>query len=574
MLDIAQNIAPPISCFAAVRVQRLKTMRQLESATKHANREDETSKLRARPGANRLDNLAFNPWAEERRHEPNFDYVADFKKMKDTVKVGERNGTAMITHMICVISPEWIAKTGDVHDPQNPRNLQVLDAGIGWAKENFGEQALVSARMDLDENGAGVVDVFVAPAARTKKGKAYLSISPRLKEIQRHYRARNTFSGLQDSWAEWAQLHLDPSIKRGKEKETKGPDRISPENYRARAENEKERKRLEIEREAITRDRVDLAHEIDQVEKAKKEIAESRRALDQFSRELDERLAKIQETEERQRLAQARADKERIDLENRRASLERQVAVEREAGRRQGLQEGRDQAKTEAAREYDLARQRGLAQGRSEAVEETRNRLKYMEVATKAAVDGDIREVVENGEGFILNPGLEEKRYAELLAVMRALSSGDRIAVGVLAAGRKQAEKDARGRQKEEMKKANKLYAATHAKAMKDGLAQAAQLIGNAFRVGVMALIDDRIEFRSVGEGRDHEFRIVPAAGQKDDDHRKLLDEIAPALDYGLINLLKHIAWILAQMREVAASVKKQMSVRIKSSANVNVPER
>lgn len=76
----------------------------------------------------------------------------------------------------------------------------------------------MSARLDLDEKGAGVVDLILAPVATSKKGTLYLSISPVLRELQLRYGGRKSFSALQDSWAEFVHEHLDPAISRGKEK--------------------------------------------------------------------------------------------------------------------------------------------------------------------------------------------------------------------------------------------------------------------------------------------------------------------------------------------------------------------
>jgi len=63
--------------------------------------------------------------------------------------------------MLCVVSPEWLAETGDPRDPENPRVKELFKASKEWAEEKFGPGCVIASRMDMDEAGSGVVDVFV-----------------------------------------------------------------------------------------------------------------------------------------------------------------------------------------------------------------------------------------------------------------------------------------------------------------------------------------------------------------------------------------------------------------------------
>lgn len=576
MVIKASKDAQQPTFFAAIRLKRIKTMRLLQSATDHANRMDAISQTRVRDGADRLNNLALNPYAAERRAESGAinDYVADFKQMKKLTNVSERGKTAPVSHLIAVVSPEWIAKTGDVHDPANPRNRKLFDTAIGWARKNFGDEALISARMDLDEKGAGVVDLLVAAVARSKKGKSYLSISPRLKEIQFQYKARNTFAGLQDSWAEYVQTHVDPLIQRGKEKESRGPDRLSPENFGAKKEIEKAQKKLEAEKEAMALERRKLDDEKQRIETSRNDIQDQRQRLDLLSRDLDDQRDKIVETKMRQRAALAKIDQERSELEKRRAVLNDQILSERQAARQQGLEEGRKKAQAEAASEFELARKRGLVQGRSEAAQESRIRAKHMQIVTTAVIQDEILEVAMEGMLPELKPDLDPKKREELVAAFDGLPRTDQMVIGALAATKRFGEEKVRKQREDVDRTAEKLYARVRERAEKDGFLLATQIIGKAFHQGVLALLENRITVKLSGEGAERKFIIVATEGQKDDEHQKLMGQLAPAMDYGLTNLLKHIAVVLARAGEAAAAVKKGLSAVLRQSPDRDVPAR
>jgi hypothetical protein len=86
--------------------------------------------------------------------------------------------------------------------------------------------------MDFDEKGGGVIDVFVAPVridGRSKKPR--ISRYKALKEIQKRRGRRMSYQALQDDWAEWCQLHLDPQIQRGTPKVETRAENLSVEEY-------------------------------------------------------------------------------------------------------------------------------------------------------------------------------------------------------------------------------------------------------------------------------------------------------------------------------------------------------
>ncbi|MFO1116981.1 MAG: hypothetical protein U1E28_14970, partial [Beijerinckiaceae bacterium] len=207
--------------FISVRLARIPNMRELQAAAAHASRLDKTSIKRLRPGADSSLNYHHRPWiGAPRPGAVPIDYVADFETMLRRRGIPVRANAAPVAHCIVQVSPAWIKRTGELHDPENPRNRQFFEFSIAFARHAFGEDSVLAARMDHDETGGGTVDVFVCAEARTKTGKPFLSISPALRRIQKgRPEARNTFSALQDCVAEYAKATLDANLKRGKLKE-------------------------------------------------------------------------------------------------------------------------------------------------------------------------------------------------------------------------------------------------------------------------------------------------------------------------------------------------------------------
>ena len=280
--------------FVAARLYRLKGLRALRGQQDHANRLDETSRLRHRKEGNPCETLAFNPWLGDRPAYPAapFDYLGDFDRMLAQREIKTRGNAAGVAHFIFQVSKEWISEVGSLHDPLNPRNMGTFECAIGWAYATFGKDSILSARMDMDETGGGTVDVFVCAEAGTKLGKKYISISPALRRLQTRYGSRNTFVALQDCVAEYAQAHLDPALQRGNPKEGKGPDRVSPENYKARAINERRRERLETVRQGNKGRRAALRAEAERLEREASRLSVLDATLSRRSGQLDEqRLA-------------------------------------------------------------------------------------------------------------------------------------------------------------------------------------------------------------------------------------------------------------------------------------------
>ncbi|WP_349294627.1 hypothetical protein ABEB22_21265 (plasmid) [Thioclava sp. 'Guangxiensis'] len=211
---------------AAIRVNKLSTIAQLRGASLHAQRHDETGKARVREDAEPGFGLAWSKAENDR------DYLAAFKAHKAELGAGERKGSPLCLQAICVVSPEWVQKAGNLHDPENPHNRQLFDQAKAWAESWGGKGSVIATRLDLDEKGGAVVDVMVSPV-RESRGKPVISTNKALQELKQATGERNEYSALQTSWADWCRDHLDAEILRGTRKEITQRQHLSPETYGA-----------------------------------------------------------------------------------------------------------------------------------------------------------------------------------------------------------------------------------------------------------------------------------------------------------------------------------------------------
>ena len=211
---------------AAIRVNKITTIAQLRGATLHAERHDETGKARVREGAEAGHALAWSKADTDR------DYLAAFKAHKAEMGAGERKGAPLCMQALCVVSPEWVEKAGDLHDANNPHNQQLFDQAKAWAESWAGDGAVFGARLDLDEKGGAVVDLMISPV-RESRGKPVISTQKALTELKGAAGERNEYAALQTSWADWARDHLDSEIVRGTRKEITARQHMSPETYGA-----------------------------------------------------------------------------------------------------------------------------------------------------------------------------------------------------------------------------------------------------------------------------------------------------------------------------------------------------
>ena len=287
--------------FAAVRVRRISRIQDLAAMTNHARGLDENCRLRmVKPGPRALawslatGDRILRP-VEVGDESPATDLVAAFRKHKKEQGASEHKGRAFALHMLVVVSPEWIDEAG-TPKAKKDREVKLTKEAVKWANETLGPDAVFGARYDVNELGQGVVDLFVSPVrdqqiGRGRKWRRKIAPNQALRQLGEKYGRKYSFSAVQDSWAEHAQATLDPRLQRGKEKQTFGPDRLTPEAHGAKAN---EAKAIAAAEKAAERERqaeADAARKVKQVEELTAQVQAERRAKEQAEAETQRALA-------------------------------------------------------------------------------------------------------------------------------------------------------------------------------------------------------------------------------------------------------------------------------------------
>jgi len=245
---------------AHVRSLKVKNTQYLTKQRRHAHRKDTTSEVR--PGAEPGTALVWSPPHLPIGGDPN-DYRALYLSSKRRLLFSERQGAAIGLQLLIGVSPLWIMAAGELHDPQNPRNQQLLDKAVAWVQSWAGEDAVFGARLDLDEAGGGVVDVFCAPVAEQKHKsgatKRVVSVNKALSKLQSDVTAECSYEALQTSWHAWAQEHLDPELQRGEPKTKTKREHLSVAEYKreqdhlkAKEDFRRRQEELELREAALT----------------------------------------------------------------------------------------------------------------------------------------------------------------------------------------------------------------------------------------------------------------------------------------------------------------------------------
>ena len=246
-----------MAIYAAVRAGALKSIGTgrggILSTEYHAKRLDPVSQKRHIRDS--------DPIAWSKAEGPT-DYVEAFKAHKRATGAGERKGADLGMELKVVVSPEWLAETGDPHDAANPRVQQLVEEAQAWAESWGGPGSVWGVRYDTDERGSGVVDVFMSPVReqRHKSGKSKLVISCRKakEELLAAERAlepdlKTSGAAMQSSWARWARERIDPRLERGKRKEETGAVHQNADLY-ARIAQQKEADLLKREKSLAERE--------------------------------------------------------------------------------------------------------------------------------------------------------------------------------------------------------------------------------------------------------------------------------------------------------------------------------
>lgn len=315
---------------SAIRAAGLKTIGKgrngIASAESHAKREDPVAKSRVvRPSDpiawSKANGLTVQKVLEKGQPPQDvvcgpLDYVEAFKAHKRKMGAGERKGADLGMEFKAVVSPAWLAETGDPRDRKNPRVGQLMIEAAKWAESWGGKGAVWAVRYDTDEKGAGVVDLFMSPVReqRHKNGSSKVVISCRKakEELLATERAldpeiRTSGAAMQSSWARWCQQTLDPRIERGQPKAETGRDHVHADIY-AKTADEARRAALEAvegEKQAM------LAETQKLLQEAQEKNAEAQKVRDAANDHFEKvvMLAKAKARDEHNRIvAKAKVD--------------------------------------------------------------------------------------------------------------------------------------------------------------------------------------------------------------------------------------------------------------------------
>lgn len=244
--------------FAFTRSQKMN-FHYLQAMTNHARRQDSVSLERV-DRTRTKDNLICSAYCSDPT-----DLRRAYAERKALAVAKEYGKAAIGLHIIAGVSPEYIAREGDPHDPHNPANFRVFEHAQAWAEAEFGAGSVISARMDMDEAGSGVVDLFIVPVREMKmrgKSKQIISVNKALEEIrEKHAKPGEigAYASVNTSWVQYAQEHLDSELKRGVSKAESGREHVISDVFR-------------VEAEKIREEKQEIAHHFEIIESEKVEI--------------------------------------------------------------------------------------------------------------------------------------------------------------------------------------------------------------------------------------------------------------------------------------------------------------
>ena len=383
--------------FSYVVTKQLKTMADIAEMARHAARLGETLEGRVRTDAD-PDRRAIawrirEPTEDdpatsitEYVREPEDDetiqdvvdiraaYTAQLKRTGAQVRKSQK--LTRVLHLLVGVSPDYVREAGDLHSAQNLNNIALVETVRTWAEATFGEQAPIAWRLDCDERGGAVVDLFLMPTREMTIGrprkvngakvwpepKLFVAPTAALDELARKYghKRRRNWAALQDSWAEYAQEHLDERLERGTPQGISGVEHLSPEAYGELQDLEREVAEAKAADKAVQADRAEAEAARDA---ARSELAELRPALREVR-------------QARTDLPQLRRERQAAEVDRDRARREADEAeTARDAARReqQAAEATRDQALRENA-EAEAERNRldhGLDRARAALAEAT-----------------------------------------------------------------------------------------------------------------------------------------------------------------------------------------------------------
>lgn len=299
--------------FAYVRVEK-STYKNVMANTAHALRAPGTPGLShvdlSRSSLNMVWSCQENEGADHRN------ITAALKEYKAKTGAKEYKDAPPCLHMLVGVSVDWIQETGDLHDPENPRNIALFKAAKDWSEKTFGAGSTIALRMDMDEKGGAVVDVIASPVFTVKQRKTEKKMISVNKALEAAFGKTYQYKKAQDSWAEYAQTHLDKDLRRGEDKEKTGREHLHHTAYKEVMEQKErlqtENKFLIKENETLRKNRESALENLSdlnlQIGVAEEELSHTRaeyeterahvEALKQDKSVLEIRLKELEKTEQ------------------------------------------------------------------------------------------------------------------------------------------------------------------------------------------------------------------------------------------------------------------------------------
>ena len=260
-----------------IRLNKIRSLTNLAAIQSHGSRLDPSSK--GRVDADRTNrNIAFSAYCPD---DP-LSLVEAWQKAKVVLGASTYGQAPIAAHVLAIISPECIDAAGDRHDPKNAANILLAKEAVVWAEVVFGRGAFFAGRLDLDEAGAGVVDLCIMPVRERpmngKSSKRIISLHGALDECRREHGMKTGFAALQTSWWRHAKKYIDTRLQRGVPKNVTARHHVHADVYRAVAATVESRVRAQAEAR--------IGAEIDlRMQALTHREAQARRLLEQCERE-------------------------------------------------------------------------------------------------------------------------------------------------------------------------------------------------------------------------------------------------------------------------------------------------
>ncbi|ARO16042.1 hypothetical protein BVG79_p4000002 (plasmid) [Ketogulonicigenium robustum] len=297
---------------AAVRCSALD-MAGLSAAEKHAKRQDKTSAKRVVRDAS-----------------PLVYKTLDLRSAYDAHTKGVRQNKAAkkpVLHFIVRFPPELLDERRTNRSKEELQRAMVRQA-VEFINETHGGNAVFAARLDRDEAGESIVDVFASPVyeKRTKRtppdqpGEMWSSATKFGRELadkhreeiqRRHSGAAPNYSApravgiaLQSEFAAFFERRNNIKLEPKREKSDGAPDRLETEAFKAveteRTELKTQREQLDAERAKLDAAQVDFERQksvaVEAVRAERKRVSGLRGILVERLKSLDEAISEVRKS--------------------------------------------------------------------------------------------------------------------------------------------------------------------------------------------------------------------------------------------------------------------------------------